>query len=466
MRNHFLRRLALTLCLFLVPGLGPGSLFAQDGPPPEVRRTVGAIVAVLSASDEVSLERFAQEHLTPTYRESFAPGELVRHFTALRHAARGTGSNRMLRREDDGALYLTLEGERTVTFRLGLTPTGAITGLDLATNPPPEPADSAPPLGWETLGETLSAAEREGFSGTVIAVRGGQTVLREAYGLADRDSGRRSTLDTAYCIGSTPIDFTVTAIRLLGQRGKLKLEDAVGHFFPQAPSDKQSITVAQLLSGGSGLPDFHHREGVDWDADLAWIDRDTAVARILAQPLLFAPGSDRRHSHSAFVLLAAVVEKISGVSYAEFLRREILTPLGMTRTGFYGETAGLKLGNFATGYGESAVGLPNIPPNWGPTSWLVMGSGGMFSTLPDMLRYYDGLEAGKILTGEWLRRGPTMGIGGSDRGFYFLHVANGQGTRVLLVTNSEGRRPAMRALTRGLEGLVLGNKPPGGASSE
>lgn len=72
----------------------------------------------------------------------------------------------------------------------------------------------------------------------------------------------------------------------------------------------------------------------------------------------------------------------------------LFKPLSMTKTGFSGDTFGFGADAFATGYGVSIVGAPNIPPNWGPTSWWVMGSGGMVSTLDDMVRFDDGVAGG------------------------------------------------------------------------
>lgn len=450
--------LALMLLFFV-----PRPAAAQEGPPAEVRQAVDAIVNVLAATDAASISRFAEEHLTPAYRDSFGPGELVRHFQALREAARGTTSNRSLRRDDDD-LLLTLEGERRATFRLLLTPSAAIAKLELAPNPPEEPLVEGPPLTWDTLGPALDEAARQGFAGAVIAVHDGQPLLQKAYGLADRESGRRNRLDTVFCIGSMPIDFTTTAVRLLVERGKLRLEDPISRFLDAVPADKRAITIGQLLSGASGLPDFHHRPEKDWDFDLAALDRDQALARILGRPLLFAPGSSRRHSHSAFVLLALLIEKATGQPYPEFLRHEVFEPAGMSRTGFYGESLDLDERDFASGYGASAVGLPNIPPNWGPTSWLVMGSGGMASTVTDMLRYYQALDGGQIL--HTPRTGPTAAIGGSDRGFLFLHLADGKGNRVLLATNVGDDQPSVRGLVQRLRRLVLGDAPPGGPAKE
>jgi hypothetical protein len=87
-----------------------------------------------------------------------------------------------------------------------------------------------------------------------------------------------------------------------------------------------------------------------------------------------------------------------------------------------------------------------------------MGSGGMFSTLEDMARYYDAIDTGRLLTGTWAQwqQGPSVGVGGSDRGFFIVRATNGRGNSVLLLMNGEGRAAGTRALTSALRQLVIG----------
>lgn len=310
---------------------------------------------------------------------------------------------------------------------------------------------------WETLPATLADLERTGFSGVVLARRGGREVLREAYGMADRDLGRTTSPDLIYGIGSGPVGFTRTAAFLLASRGQLDLDASISSYIDGVPQDKHGITPQLILDGKSGLPDFHHVAG-DWDPDLAWIDRETALQRILSQPLLFEPGSEEAHSHSAYGLLAVLIERVSQRSYQDFVRSEILDPLGMDNTGFYGESLGRNASAFAVGYGPSAVGAPNIPPNWGPTSWLVMGSGGMFSSLDDMIRYHDARAAGELLPEAWAQRDrPSRGtVDGSDRGFFGMSAANQKGDLLLILSNdNHGLEVGPRPLMRPLMSLVL-----------
>ncbi|MSR62904.1 MAG: class A beta-lactamase-related serine hydrolase [Planctomycetes bacterium] len=299
------------------------------------------------------------------------------------------------------------------------------------------PAPTPRPITWATLEERMKSDEAAGFSGAVLVVREGKVVLDQGYGLANREKNVRCTSSTVFGIGSTPIDFTKAGILLLAESGQISLDDPLAKFFADAPADKRAITIAQLMSGRSGLPDFHDVPS-DRDKDHSWIDRDEAVRRILAQKLLFEPGKGEQHSHSAWGLLAALIEVVSGQSYPEFTRANLFEPAGMKDTGFFGEPIAAE--RLAIAYGPRTDGELNAPPYWGKTSWLVMGSGGQVSTTGDMLRWLQALRAGKILDAESTRRyfGPDDGgplVGGDMYGFFILYT-QGPKSLVILISNS------------------------------
>jgi CubicO group peptidase (beta-lactamase class C family) len=256
-------------------------------------------------------------------------------------------------------------------------------------------------------------------------------------------------------IGSYPLTFTQAAILWLAQQRRLKLEDPVSRFFPDAPADKGSITLQQLLDGTSGLPNFHGDVDRDRDHDLSPLSRDEALQRIFARRLLFAPGSETAFSHSAYGLLAAVVEEASGLTYQEFIRTRLLQPAGMSRTGFYGESLGLGPAQFAIGHSQQASD-PNIPPQWGPTSWLILGSGGMVSTAADLQRYHAWIHGGALLTGHWLARyeASRMVVGGTDRGFQTLRARGGPGSHIIILSNPVTAWPAAQSLPRQISALL------------
>mgnify|MGYP002083074138 CR=1 FL=1 len=299
---------------------------------------------------------------------------------------------------------------------------------------PPAPR----PITWDTLAERMRQEEGAGFSGCVLVVRDGKVVLNEGYGLANREKEIACTSETVFGIGSTPIDFTHVGILLLAEAGQVALDDPITKYFDDVPvpPDKRGITLAHLMNARSGLPDFHDLPG-DRDKDHCFIDRDAAVRRILAQALLFEPGKGEAHSHSAWGLLAAVIEVVSGQTYPEFTRANLFEPAGMKDTGFFGEPIAEE--RMAIGYGPMTDGEINAPPFWGKTSWLVMGSGGQVSTTGDMLRWLQALRAGKILGEEMKRRyfGVAQGplVGGDMYGFFILYT-QGEKSLVILISNA------------------------------
>lgn len=314
----------------------------------------------------------------------------------------------------------------------------------------------AEPLDERTIATRIDTLMRENeLAGVVYVERDAKVVVREGYGLADPATGRANTPDTIFGIGSRPIDFTTAAILLLMQRGEISGDDRLDKFYPDAPDDKAAITIRHLLNGQSGLPDFPADESVDWDPDLAWIDRAEFERRTLAAPLLFAPGAGEAHSHWAFGVLAAIVERVSGGTYEDFLRTEFFDPAGMVHTGNYGECADHSVADFAVGGGKQ-VGLPNIPPNWGPTSWLVKGSGGMYSNLEDLLRFYRFVTKSGKLTERYSAhfREPSANVDGSERGFDLISLSSAERRETLFVFLNKGGPSAVGRILEPLIDLV------------
>lgn len=386
----------------------------------------------LSMSDE-AIADFMAERLSPALRaQGEAMAETLRSVARASAAAGGV----MLGAEGDYEI-LRLQGAGTTTVRVlvGDEEPFLIEELTVEQGESGRGAPPVSPIAWDDLDATLRAAADDwGFSGNVLAIREGEVVLHGSYGLANRETGVPIDDETVFDIGSQPIDFTRAAIWLLVQRGALSMSDPITRFYPDAPADKRSMTIEHLMTSASGLPNFHHTAADD-DWDLTYIDRETAEQRILGAPLLFEPGTDRSPSHSAFGLLAAIVEHASGESYEDFLEAEFFEPLGMARTGPYGDDLGLPASDFAVGYGGGRVGDPNIPPNWGPTSWLIKGSGGMVSTPRDLYTFFQGMLEGEILTGDaregYLSRASSSGA--TDRGFLFNHAWAGGASRSMIL---------------------------------
>ena len=336
---------------------------------------------------------------------------------------------------------------------MSLSYIGIVVGVLAAFQPP---AEEPPAVAWDSIGDRMQWEAAHGFSGVVLVAREGKVVFTKAYGMANRVKRIPMRVDTVMGIGSTPIDFTKAGILLLAERGKLKRSDPITRFFSNVPPDKQGITIEHLMTGRSGLRNFHDVPS-DGEKDHSWIDRDEAVRRILSQQLLFPPGKGREHSHSAWGLLAAILEIASGQSYEQFTREQLFKPAGMKDTGFFGDPLSEK--RMALGYGPRMDGKINAPPYWGKTSWLVLGSGGQVSTAPDMWRWLQAIYGGKILSPDSLRRygsGQEVLAGGDRHGFEIVYAGNNRnGMIVMSNVLSEERMPRSQALVEALVGLVL-----------
>ena len=174
--------------------------------------------------------------------------------------------------------------------------------------------------------------DNKSFMGVVLVAEKDKLLLSQGYGDADLEWGIKNSPDAKFRIGSLTKQFTAASILLLAQRGKLKLEDPVKTWLPDAPASWEKVTVFHLLTHTSGIPNFTGGPGWDLYQRQDHTPQES-IARIRDKPLDFAPGAKFYYSNSNYILLGQIIEKASGMSYADFLQRNILTPLGMTETG-------------------------------------------------------------------------------------------------------------------------------------
>ncbi len=395
--------------------------------------------------EEQAPEEFLDEHVAEVLRKRVGEEPLVERIETIRGELLGAtlddlypdGPNRA------GLLFLSPSaGEQAVLIRLSAKTPHAIEDIwfegGFHLDPDAEVEVLPPPLTWDNLEERMRLEVEAGFSGALILTRDGKVIVNEGYGLANREKGYPCTSDTIFATGSVPIDYTKAGILILAQDGAIDLGQPITDFFDGVPKDKQGITIQHLMTGQSGLLDFHGLP-TDADPDHHWIDRDEAARRILAQGLLFEPGKGRQHSHSAWGLLAAIIEIASEMTYQDFTRKLLFEPAGMKDTGFNGDPVPEE--RLAIGYGFMSDGEINAPPYWGQTSWLVMGSGGMISTTGDMLRWQEALRRGDILSPEWTTRywsGPGVFAAGDMFGYEVNYTETPDPQFVLLSSSIDG----------------------------
>jgi CubicO group peptidase (beta-lactamase class C family) len=454
-----------TVITIVIASLAISIVFSQDKDKGPLQLSGRAIEGMMGSTGEKSLQKFIEVHLAREYCDKFAPGELIKYLEKIRAACSGFGGVLVERVGDDSARITFLQEERqtSVVFRFQTAPPHQIVSLELEASKRPEKASpDVPPLSWESLSTRLDEEAKAGFTGVVLVVHSGKIILHEGYGLANREKGIPNTAETIFAIGSVPIDFTKAAILRLEEMGKLHTSDSITKFLGDVPEDKRSMTLNHLMSGRSGLPNFHDIRGVDADPDLSWIDRTEAIRRILSQDLLFSPGNGQAHSHSGWGLLAAIVEIVSKETYGDFLRRHFFEPAGMTRTGLHEDGSRFPDGDFAVGHGGQTYGKINIPKYWGKTSWLVMGSGGMQSTPLDLYKWLEAIRSGKTLSPEAAAKYWTDGVlaGGDRRGFFCLYTEGPDNLMIMCTNSHSGRGDRASALGERLVELVREESSP------
>jgi CubicO group peptidase (beta-lactamase class C family) len=232
------------------------------------------------------------------------------------------------------------------------------------------------------------------FMGSILVARNDQILLDKGYGYANLEWQVPNSSDTKFRLGSITKQFTAVCILLLEERGKLKTDDLVNKYLPDAPAAWDHITIYNLLTHTSGIPnftefpDFHTSEATPTTPE-------QLVARFRDKPLDFQPGEDWRYSNSNYVLLGYLIEKITGQRYQDFVEENLFKPLGMQNSGYDSNTAIIP--HRATGYSPG----PNGPVNAGYVDMSIpFSAGALYSTTHDLLRWEQGLFAGKLLSVE------------------------------------------------------------------
>jgi D-alanyl-D-alanine carboxypeptidase len=220
-----------------------------------------------------------------------------------------------------------------------------------------------------------------GLPAVVLGViRDGKLIDARAIGSANVELNVKARPQHAFEVGSISKQFTAYAILVLRDRGKLDLGAPVGRYLTDLPDDWAKVTLHRLLTHTSGLPDIEEAFGYG-------IYRDTPtdtefLRRLAALPIEFQPGEKWHYSNTNYWLLALVIEKLTGLSYSEFMQRNIFTPLGMTST--RSALPSKVLAGRASGYRRVGPVLENrdaIQPNTG------RGLGDITTTVADMARW-------------------------------------------------------------------------------
>lgn len=220
--------------------------------------------------------------------------------------------------------------------------------------------------------------------GCAVGVRlDGKVALEKAYGMADLEHDVRNMPDTIFEAGSVSKQFTAAAVLLLAREGKLSLDDPVRKYIPELPDYGMPLKIRHMLNHTSGLRDWGSVEGiVGWPrTSRAYTHAHVVDIVSRQQRLNFTPGTNWSYSNTGFNLAAVIVSRVSGQSFAEFSRKRIFEPLGMTRTSWRDDFTRIVKGR-AIAYSDTRGNFRTNMPFEN-----VHGNGGLLTTVGDLLRW-------------------------------------------------------------------------------
>ncbi|HYF29950.1 MAG TPA: serine hydrolase domain-containing protein [Chitinophagaceae bacterium] len=223
-----------------------------------------------------------------------------------------------------------------------------------------------------------SALDHPSFNGSFLVAKNGQVIFERYRGFADLGKKDSLTARHAFHIASISKTFTAMAVLKLFEEGRIQLSDSLGKFFPDFPYE--GVTVKMLLSHRSGLPNYaYYLEEHKWDKKIRVTNNDVLQTLYTYRPALdFTPGKRFAYCNTNYVLLALIIEKITGMSYAQYLQSIFFGPLGMQDTYVYT-------------LADSARAMPSYEYNgrkWGFDFLdLVYGDKNIYSTARDLLKW-------------------------------------------------------------------------------
>jgi D-alanyl-D-alanine carboxypeptidase len=323
------------------------------------------------------------------------------------------------------------------------------------------------PLARLSEAQTISALtakmedqlKEDRFAGAVLIGRRGRIVFQKAVGFANRESRTPNALDTQFRNGSMNKMFTATAVMQLVEAGKLSLDDTVGKVMTDYPNADvaRTVTIRHLLGHTGGTGDFFGPEFMKNRLTLK--THGDYVAMVGARAPLHEPGAEFRYSNYGMVLLGAIIERVSGLSYFDYVRTHVFEPAGMKSTGSLPESDTVP--NRSTGYMRSNDA-------WGPNTdtlpWSGTAAGGGYSTVGDFFRFAEALQSGKLVSNASLTQMIMPGLN-SQYGFGMSLTGEGATRSFGHAGGAQGQNGDLRVFPEsGYVIVALSNLDPPAAS--
>jgi CubicO group peptidase (beta-lactamase class C family) len=269
-------------------------------------------------------------------------------------------------------------------------------------------------------------SKKNQFSGSVLISKKGKVLLNKGYGMANYGYNIANTPVTKFKLASVSKQFTAMAILILEEKGKLSTNDKLSKYIPGYPNGDK-ITIHNLLTHTSGIQNVTGLPKFDSIKTLKH-SHEQIIACFKDLPLEFEPGTKMNYSNSGYILLSYIIEKVSGKTYAQFMKESIFYPLNMKSSGVYDNAEVLK--NAAQGYSESDEGYLNAPYI---DMSIPSGAGALYSTVEDMFLWDQSFYTEKLVKKSTLQKMLTPF---KDNYAYGLKIESFAGHK--LITHSGG----------------------------
>ncbi|AMM52616.1 hypothetical protein TH61_17485 [Rufibacter sp. DG15C] len=241
----------------------------------------------------------------------------------------------------------------------------------------------------------MPLVQTNNYSGTVLISKDGKILFSKAYGPMSREYKLANTPDTKFFLASVSMPFTAVAIHKLQEAGKLSIKDPVSKFLPDYVYGSK-LTVHDLLAQRSGIPAIGVNGKVDYDSLTKF---DHSIEQLYTyfknEELLFTPGTQYNHGRSDYILLAAIIEKVTGKGFGEYLKEAIFSPLGMQNTGHSSSEKEI-IPNVAKGY--APTGLYEVESAYSISWSSKTGHASIYSTTTDLQKFTQAALDGKLLS--------------------------------------------------------------------
>lgn len=248
--------------------------------------------------------------------------------------------------------------------------------------------------------------KRNGFRGTALVSYKNQIVMEYAHGYADYRSKEKIRLQSTFQLASVSKSFTSTSIMILKERGMLGFDDLVQDYIPEFPYE--DVKIQHLLQHTSGLQNYMYLVDNYWKNDTAITNEDVLGLLIKYHlPLNNRPGRRFLYSNTGYVMLALIVERVSGQSFADFVQENVFIPSGMTSTYTYCRDIMDTISGRVIGYNRRGSRLYRY--SFEPND-MVLGDKSIYSNVEDLFKYQKALNSYQLVSKETLEEAYTKGV--------------------------------------------------------